>query len=130
MSTIRAASVTVRRACSASKASIRRSPLARPPMWSLLRGAALLVAIRRFCAMRRNCSTRRGHGFKLVFMNSPNASRQWPAEGFTRAPYWVYGDHEVYAREQETIFRGKSWHYLGLEAEVPDPGCYKTTYIG
>ena len=59
-----------------------------------------------------------------------SARRQWPAEGFTRAPYWVYSDREVYAREQETIFRGRSWHYLGLEAEVPDAGCYKTTYIG
>jgi phenylpropionate dioxygenase-like ring-hydroxylating dioxygenase large terminal subunit len=57
-------------------------------------------------------------------------SRQWPAEGFTRAPYWAYSDPEIYAREQEKIFRGKSWHYLGLEAEVPEPGCYKTTYVG
>ncbi|MDB5948101.1 MAG: hypothetical protein JWQ33_3127, partial [Ramlibacter sp.] len=55
---------------------------------------------------------------------------QWPAEGFTRAPYWAYSDPEIYAREQEAIFRGKSWHYLGLEAEVPDAGSYKTTYIG
>ncbi|MDB5941375.1 MAG: hypothetical protein JWQ13_941, partial [Ramlibacter sp.] len=59
-----------------------------------------------------------------------SAARQWPAEGFTRAPYWVYSDPEVYAREQQVIFRGKSWHYLGLEAEVPDSGSYKTTYIG
>jgi phenylpropionate dioxygenase-like ring-hydroxylating dioxygenase large terminal subunit len=59
-----------------------------------------------------------------------SARRQWPAEGFTRAPYWAYSDPDVYAREQEVIFRGKSWHYLGLEAEVPDAGSYKTTYIG
>jgi phenylpropionate dioxygenase-like ring-hydroxylating dioxygenase large terminal subunit len=56
--------------------------------------------------------------------------RSWPAGGFTSAPYWVYSDPEIYAREMETIFRGKSWHYLGLEAEVPEPGSYKTTYIG
>lgn len=58
------------------------------------------------------------------------AGRTWPAEGYTRAPYWAYSDPEVYAREQALIFRGTSWHYLGLEAEVPEPGCYKTTYIG
>jgi phenylpropionate dioxygenase-like ring-hydroxylating dioxygenase large terminal subunit len=58
------------------------------------------------------------------------ASRQWPAEGFTRAPYWVYTDPDIYAQEQQKIFQGKSWHYLGLEAEVPEPGSYKTTYIG
>src|SRR6059058_6644605 len=56
--------------------------------------------------------------------------RPWPAGGFTSAPYWVYNDPAVYAREQQQIFRGRSWHYLGLEAEVPEPGSYKATYIG
>ena len=54
----------------------------------------------------------------------------WPEEGVSRAPYWIYTDPGIYAREQENIFRGKSWHYVGLEAEVPQPGNYKTTYIG
>ena len=54
----------------------------------------------------------------------------WPAEGFTRAPYWVYTDAAIYAQEQADIFRGKTWNYLGLEAEVPEIGNYKTTYIG
>ena len=54
----------------------------------------------------------------------------WPEEGVSRAPYWIYTDPDIYAREQENIFRGKSWHYVGLEAEVPQPGNYKTTYIG
>jgi phenylpropionate dioxygenase-like ring-hydroxylating dioxygenase large terminal subunit len=58
------------------------------------------------------------------------AARTWPAEGITRAPYWAYTDPDIYAQEQAHIFRGKSWHYLGLEAEVPDAGCFKTTYIG
>ena len=58
------------------------------------------------------------------------APRPWPAGGFTSAPYWVYSDPDVYAREQEVIFRGRSWHYLGLEAEVPEPGSYKNTYMG
>ena len=56
--------------------------------------------------------------------------RPWPKEGFTRAPYWVYSDGDVYAQEQAKIFRGKTWNYLGLEAEVPEPGSFKTTYIG
>lgn len=62
---------------------------------------------------------------------APEAIRRpWPAGGITSAPYWVYSDPAVYAREQEAIFRGPHWHYLGLEAEVPEPGCYKTTWIG
>jgi hypothetical protein len=57
-------------------------------------------------------------------------ARAWPQEGFTRAPYWVYLDAQTYAHEQTHIFRGKHWHYVGLEVEVPTPGDYKTTYIG
>jgi hypothetical protein len=56
--------------------------------------------------------------------------RRWPAEGYTRAPYWVYSDAAVYAQEQQRIFQGPAWHYLGLAAEVPEPGNYKTTWIG
>jgi len=58
------------------------------------------------------------------------SSRQWPSEGFTRAPYWVYQDEEIFLKEQEHIFRGANWHYLGLEAEVKEPGNFKSTYIG
>ncbi len=56
--------------------------------------------------------------------------RKWPEQGFTRAPYWAYSCPETYALEQVRLFRGKTWNYLGLEAEVPDAGSFKTTYIG
>ncbi len=65
-----------------------------------------------------------------ISAQAPAHHRQWPLEGFTRAPYWVYSDPAVYAQEQAHIFRGKTWNYLGLEAEVPQPGDFKTTYIG
>jgi len=64
---------------------------------------------------------------------TPSASvrhRTWPSEGYRRAPYWVYTDPELYALEQQRIFRGRAWHYVGLEAEVPEPGNFKTTFIG
>ena len=60
----------------------------------------------------------------------PAESRAWPAEGVTRVPYWVYQDAEVYRREQERIFRGETWTFLGLEAEVPQSGDFKTTFMG
>jgi anthranilate 1,2-dioxygenase large subunit len=54
----------------------------------------------------------------------------WPKEGPTRAPYRVMHDPEIYRQEMERIFRGPTWHYLCLEAELPKPGDYRTSFIG
>lgn len=56
--------------------------------------------------------------------------RSWPAEGATRVPYWVYQDQDIYDREQARIFRGATWSYLCLEAELPEPGSFLTTFVG
>jgi anthranilate 1,2-dioxygenase large subunit/terephthalate 1,2-dioxygenase oxygenase component alpha subunit len=56
--------------------------------------------------------------------------RAWPAEGLTRVPYWVYQDEGIYEREQQRIYRGAAWSFLGLEAELPEPGDFKTTFVG
>ena len=56
--------------------------------------------------------------------------RSWPAEGVTRVPYWVYQDPEIYAEEQRRIFRGPTWSYLCLEAELPEPRTFITTFVG
>ena len=50
--------------------------------------------------------------------------------GNTRIPYWLMHDADVYRREQERIFRGPTWHYLCLDAELPQPGAFITTHIG
>ena len=65
-------------------------------------------------------------------MNIPSTKErpEWPATELTRVPYWVYDDEAVYAKEQAGIYRGPVWNYLGLEAEVPEVGDYKTTFIG
>jgi phenylpropionate dioxygenase-like ring-hydroxylating dioxygenase large terminal subunit len=63
----------------------------------------------------------------------PEASahtRTWPAEGITRVPYWVYQDEAIYALEQERIFRGAVWNFVGLEAELPAAGDFKSTFVG
>ena len=54
----------------------------------------------------------------------------WPGEGNCRVPYWVYADPAVYEREQERIFRGPTWNYVALEAQLPTPGDFKTTFVG
>jgi phenylpropionate dioxygenase-like ring-hydroxylating dioxygenase large terminal subunit len=56
--------------------------------------------------------------------------RAWPAEGLARVPYWVYQDETIYAREQERLYRGATWNFLGLEAELPGAGDFKTTHVG
>jgi phenylpropionate dioxygenase-like ring-hydroxylating dioxygenase large terminal subunit len=64
-------------------------------------------------------------------VSSPtDPTRIWPKEGVTRVPYWVYQDEDIYRREQERIFRGATWNFLGLEAELPQPGDFKTTFVG
>jgi phenylpropionate dioxygenase-like ring-hydroxylating dioxygenase large terminal subunit len=45
-------------------------------------------------------------------------------------PDWIYTDARVYAREQARIFRGRSWNYVALEAELPLPGDFVRSYAG
>ena len=54
----------------------------------------------------------------------------WPYPDTSRAPYRVYTDPGIYAREQERIFRGPTWNFVGLECEIPNPGDFKTTWVG
>ncbi|MEK6592236.1 MAG: aromatic ring-hydroxylating dioxygenase subunit alpha [Pseudomonadota bacterium] len=54
----------------------------------------------------------------------------WPAEGYTRVPFNVFSDPEVYAWEQDLIFRGPAWSFLGLDCEISAAGDYITTMVG
>lgn len=55
---------------------------------------------------------------------------EWPKEGPTRAPYQVMNDPAIYRREMDRIFRGPTWNYLCLDIEIPEPGDYRTSFIG
>jgi anthranilate 1,2-dioxygenase large subunit len=54
----------------------------------------------------------------------------WPALDYSRVPYRLYHDAEIYEREQQEIFRGPVWNYLGLDAEIPKSGDFRATYVG
>jgi anthranilate 1,2-dioxygenase large subunit len=54
----------------------------------------------------------------------------WPAHDYSRVPYRLYHDAEIYEREQHRIFAGPVWNYLGLAAEIPGPGDFRATYVG
>jgi anthranilate 1,2-dioxygenase large subunit/terephthalate 1,2-dioxygenase oxygenase component alpha subunit len=55
---------------------------------------------------------------------------QWRGPGFTRVPFDVYTDTSTAQQEQERIFRGATWNYLCLDAELPEGGSYRTTFVG
>src|SRR5256714_826546 len=67
---------------------------------------------------------------KDILLSADPASRAWPSKGLPRVPYWIYQDEDVYRREQERIYRGDAWNFLGLEAELPEKGDFKTTFVG
>ena len=67
-----------------------------------------------------------------MLLNETPETRQdfFPAHDGSRVPYEVFSSQEIYDREQERIFRGETWSFLGLEAEIPKPGDFKSTFIG
>lgn len=54
---------------------------------------------------------------------------QWPADE-TEIPDWVYTDPRIYEREQERIFLGPHWNFVGLDCELPNPGDYIRSFLG
>lgn len=57
-------------------------------------------------------------------------NHQWPADALHYIPDWVYTSQQVHDLELDKIFRGRSWNYVALEAEIPNPGDYKRSYVG
>ncbi len=58
----------------------------------------------------------------------PNVN--WESEGTSRIPFSVYTHEELHRRELERFFYRAHWCYVGLEAEIPNPGDFKRTAIG
>ena len=50
--------------------------------------------------------------------------------GLTRVPYWVFQREDVLHAEQQRVFQGPTWNFLGLAAEVANPGDYRCTWVG
>jgi anthranilate 1,2-dioxygenase large subunit len=62
--------------------------------------------------------------------NEAEAAHVWPAEGLSLVPDWVYTSHAIYERELERIFHGRTWNFVALEAEIPEPGSFKRSFVG
>src|SRR5712672_2940192 len=54
----------------------------------------------------------------------------WPSNGLSEIPFRLYTDPEQYRLEQERIFKGPTWNYLCLAAEIPAPGDWVATTLG
>jgi len=54
----------------------------------------------------------------------------WPSNGISEVPFRLYTDPEQYRIEQERIFKGPTWNYLCLAAEIPEPGDWVATTLG
>ena len=57
-------------------------------------------------------------------------SYSWPEGDFSRIPDWIYTSEDIYQRELDRIFHGPTWNFVGFEAEIPNPGDFRRSYVG
>ncbi len=55
---------------------------------------------------------------------------KWEGDGTSRIPFMAYTDDSIYKKELERFFYRDHWCYVGLEAEIPNPGDFIRTAIG
>ncbi len=58
------------------------------------------------------------------------AAPTWPGEGTHQIPFQAYTRDDLYQRELARFFYQGHWCYVGLEAEIAQPGDFKRTTIG
>lgn len=54
----------------------------------------------------------------------------WAEQGSSRVPFWAYLRADLYQRELERFFYRGHWCYVALDAEIPNPGDFKRTFVG
>ncbi|MBN9318703.1 MAG: aromatic ring-hydroxylating dioxygenase subunit alpha [Caulobacterales bacterium] len=54
----------------------------------------------------------------------------WPAGDVGRVPFLAYTNPEFHKAELERFFYRDHWCYVGLEAEIPEPGDFIRTAVG
>ncbi|CAN7512189.1 aromatic ring-hydroxylating dioxygenase subunit alpha [Pseudorhodoferax sp. LjRoot39] len=54
----------------------------------------------------------------------------FPQADGSRVPYEVFSSQKVFEREQERIYRGPTWSFVALDAEIPNAGDYKSSFVG
>jgi anthranilate 1,2-dioxygenase large subunit len=59
-----------------------------------------------------------------------DAPVRFPSNALSEVHFRVYTDPEQYRLEQERIFKGPTWSYLCLAAEIAEPGDWVATTVG
>jgi len=54
----------------------------------------------------------------------------WASDKVSTIPFKLYTDPTQYELENELVFKGPTWNYLCLDAELPENGTYKVSRIG
>ncbi|HEY1104063.1 MAG TPA: aromatic ring-hydroxylating dioxygenase subunit alpha [Burkholderiaceae bacterium] len=54
----------------------------------------------------------------------------WERGDTSRIPFKAYTDANIHQRELERFFYRQHWCYVGLEAEIPNPGDFRRSVIG
>lgn len=67
---------------------------------------------------------------KFVMGAKQVAVIDWPVRDGSRVPFEVFTRQDIFDLEQDRIFRGPVWNYVALEAELPQPGDFKTSFVG
>jgi anthranilate 1,2-dioxygenase large subunit/terephthalate 1,2-dioxygenase oxygenase component alpha subunit len=62
-------------------------------------------------------------------VSTDDAQAGWP-KGLTRVPFAVYQDPGLLDHEQRLLFEGPVWNFLCIEADIPNPGDWRTTFVG
>ncbi len=52
------------------------------------------------------------------------------SQGLTRVPFHLYQNPALVVREQQLLFEGPVWNYLCIDGDIPNPGDWRTTYVG
>lgn len=59
----------------------------------------------------------------------PPVPLRWPAED-NRIPREIFTDPGLFRWEMDAVFTGPVWVLVGHDAEIPQPGDYKTLAVG
>ena len=59
-----------------------------------------------------------------------DAEPVWESDGTSRIPFAAYTSDSLHKKELERFFYRGHWCYVGLVAEIPNPGDFKRTSVG